>query len=46
MSITEGVAFGLIAYVVLKTAVGRARDVHPLIHVFALLLLARYAFLR
>jgi len=46
VSITEGVAFGLIAYVVLKVATGRAREVHPLLHVFAVLFLARYAFLR
>jgi AGZA family xanthine/uracil permease-like MFS transporter len=45
-SITEGVAFGVIAYVVLKLAAGRGRDVHPLMHVFAALFLARYIFLR
>ncbi len=46
VSITEGVAFGLLAYATLKLATGRAREVHPLIYVFALLFLARYAFLR
>lgn len=46
VSITEGVAFGLIAYAVLKTAAGRARDVHPLVFTFAALLVARYVFLR
>ena len=46
VSITEGVAFGLIAYAVLKLSSGRGRDVHPLIYVFAVLFLARYAFLR
>jgi adenine/guanine/hypoxanthine permease len=46
VSITEGVAFGLVAYVVLKVAVGRSRDVHVLLYVFAVLFLARYAFLR
>lgn len=46
VSITEGIAFGLIAYVVLKVATGRAREVHPLLHVFAVLFLARYALLR
>ncbi len=30
VSITEGVAFGVIAYVVLKVAAGRRRDVHRL----------------
>jgi len=46
VSITEGVAFGLVAYATLKLATGRAREVHPLIYVFALLFIARYAFLR
>ena len=46
VSITEGIAFGLIAYVVLKVSTARGRDVHPLIDVFALLFVARYAFLR
>jgi AGZA family xanthine/uracil permease-like MFS transporter len=46
VSITEGVAFGLIAYVVLKAATGRARETHPLIYVFATLFLVRYVFLR
>jgi AGZA family xanthine/uracil permease-like MFS transporter len=46
VSITEGVAFGLISYVVLKLAAGRSRDVHALLYVFAVLFVARYAFLR
>jgi AGZA family xanthine/uracil permease-like MFS transporter len=46
VSITEGVAFGLIAYAVLQTAAGRARSVHPLVYLFAALFVARYAFLR
>ncbi|MEP7305541.1 MAG: NCS2 family permease [Acidobacteriota bacterium] len=46
VSITEGVAFGLLAYVILKVATGRGREVHPLIFLFAALLLGRYAFLR
>jgi AGZA family xanthine/uracil permease-like MFS transporter len=46
VSITEGVAFGLIAYVVLKLASGRRRDIHPLLYLFAVLFIARYAFLR
>jgi len=44
-SITEGIAFGFIAYVLLMTAVGRAREVHPLLFVFAALFVLRYAFL-
>ena len=46
VSITEGVAFGLIAYAALKLASGRGRDAHALVYVFAVLLLARYVFLR
>lgn len=46
VSITEGVAFGLIAYSVLKTAAGRGREAHPMIHAFAVLFVARYIFLR
>ena len=46
VSITEGIAFGLIAFAGLKIASGRAREVHPLIFIFAVLFLARYAWLR
>jgi len=45
VSITEGVSFGLVSYTLLKLATGRGRDVHALIYVFAVLFLARYAFL-
>ena len=46
VSITEGIAFGLLAYAVLKIAAGRRREVHPLIYVFAVLFLGRYIWLR
>jgi len=46
VSITEGIAFGLIAFAGLKLAAGRSREVHPLIYVFAVLFLVRYAWLR
>ncbi|MGE5244303.1 MAG: NCS2 family permease [Betaproteobacteria bacterium] len=46
VSITEGVAFGIIAYVLLKAVTGRAREAHPLIYVFAAVFLVRYVFLR
>jgi adenine/guanine/hypoxanthine permease len=46
VSITEGVAFGVVAFVVLKIAAGRRREIHPLLHVFAALFVLRYAFLR
>jgi len=45
-SITEGVAFGTIAYAVLKLAGGRRREVHGLLYVFAALFVVRYAVLR
>jgi AGZA family xanthine/uracil permease-like MFS transporter len=46
VSITEGVAFGLLSFVVLKLATGRGREVHPLILGIAGLLVGRYVFLR
>jgi AGZA family xanthine/uracil permease-like MFS transporter len=46
ISITEGIAFGLVAAVVLDLATGRRRGLHWLIYVFAVLFVARYAFLR
>jgi AGZA family xanthine/uracil permease-like MFS transporter len=42
-SITDGIAFGFIAYALLKLVTGRAREVHWLIYVFALLFVVRYA---
>jgi AGZA family xanthine/uracil permease-like MFS transporter len=46
VSITEGVSFGVVAYAALKLVTGRGREVHPLLHAFALLFVARYIFLR
>lgn len=43
LSITDGIAFGFIAYVILKPATGRAAELHPLTYVFAVLFLLRYA---
>jgi AGZA family xanthine/uracil permease-like MFS transporter len=45
-SVTEGIAFGVLSYVLLKLTSGRGREVHPLIYAFALLFLARYIFVR
>jgi len=45
-SITEGVSFGVLSYVLLKLVSGKRREVHPLVFVFAALFLARYIFLR
>jgi len=44
-SITEGIAFGFIGYAALMLAVGRGREVHPLLYLFAVLFVLRYAFL-
>jgi adenine/guanine/hypoxanthine permease len=44
-SITDGIAFGFIAYAVLKPATGRAGELHPLAYVFAALFVLRYALL-
>jgi len=45
VSITDGIAFGFIAYAILKVATGRARDAHWLVYLFAALFVARYAWL-
>lgn len=44
-SITDGIAFGFIAYAVLKPATGRAREFTRLGYVFAALFVLRYALL-
>jgi AGZA family xanthine/uracil permease-like MFS transporter len=44
MSITDGIAFGLIAYAVLKPATGRAHELHPVGYLVAVLLGVRYVF--
>jgi AGZA family xanthine/uracil permease-like MFS transporter len=46
VSITDGIAFGFIAYAVLKLAARRHAEAHPLVYVFATLFVVRYAFLR
>lgn len=45
LSITDGIAFGFISYVVLKLATRRLAEVHWLVGLFAVLFLIRYAFL-
>ena len=44
--ITEGISMGCISFVAIKCAAGRGRQVHPVMYVVALALLARYIFLR
>jgi AGZA family xanthine/uracil permease-like MFS transporter len=42
VNITEGIAFGFIAYAALKLFTGRGKEVHWLVYVFAVLFVARY----
>jgi AGZA family xanthine/uracil permease-like MFS transporter len=44
-SITDGIAFGLVAYAVLKIATGRSRELHWLLYVLAAVFVLRYTFL-
>jgi AGZA family xanthine/uracil permease-like MFS transporter len=44
VSITDGIAFGFIAYSILKLATGRGREVHYVVHVISLALILRYVF--
>ncbi len=41
-SIAAGIAWGFIAYAVLKLVTGRPRDAHPIVYLFAVLFLAMY----
>jgi AGZA family xanthine/uracil permease-like MFS transporter len=41
-SITNGIGAGVVSYVLLRTAVGRGRDVHPLMWIIALLFLVYF----
>ncbi len=45
VSITEGIAFGFIAYAVLKVCTGRGKEAHPLVYACAALFVARYVWL-
>jgi AGZA family xanthine/uracil permease-like MFS transporter len=42
LSITEGISFGFISYVLLKLAAGKGRQVHGLVYFFAALFIVRY----
>ncbi len=44
-SIANGISAGLVAYPLLKVATGKAKDVHPIVYVLAVLIVARYIFL-
>jgi AGZA family xanthine/uracil permease-like MFS transporter len=45
VSITEGIAFGFVAYALLKLATGRGADAHWLVYLFAGLFVMRYVLL-
>ncbi len=45
VSITDGIAFGFIAYAALKLVTARAREAHWLVYLFAVLFVARYIWL-
>jgi AGZA family xanthine/uracil permease-like MFS transporter len=44
-SITEGISFGFISYLLLKLVTRKLRDVHPLLVLFAILFVIRYIFI-
>ena len=44
-SISEGIAIGVISYVVINAACGNARKVNPLMYVLAVLFVLKYIFL-
>ncbi|MEW6145162.1 MAG: NCS2 family permease [Thermodesulfobacteriota bacterium] len=44
-SITEGISFGVISYVLLKLVSGKGKSVHWLLYLFAVLFIARYIWL-
>jgi len=41
-SITDGIAWGFISYALLKVATGRARDLHWMVALFAVLFVIQY----
>lgn len=44
-SISEGIAFGVISYVVLNLACGKCKDINPLMYVLSVLFVLKYIFL-
>ncbi len=44
-SISEGIAVGVISYVVINVCVGKAKKVHPLMYILAVLFVLKYIFL-
>jgi AGZA family xanthine/uracil permease-like MFS transporter len=44
-SISEGISMGIISYVLLNVAAGKAKEVKPLMYVLAALFVLKYMFL-
>lgn len=44
-SISEGIAVGVISYVVINIVVGKAKKIHPLMYILAVLFVLKYIFL-
>ncbi len=44
-SISEGIAIGIISYVVINVCAGKAKKIHPLMYVLAVLFVLKYIFL-
>lgn len=44
-SISEGIAVGVISYVVINVCAGKAKKIHPLMYVLAVLFVLKYIFL-
>lgn len=44
-SIANGICGGFVAYSLLKLATGRGRDVHPIVYILSVLIIARFIFL-
>ena len=44
-SVSEGISFGVISYVVLNLACGRRKEIHPVMYVLAPLFILKYIFL-
>ncbi|MCK5154626.1 MAG: NCS2 family permease, partial [Spirochaetales bacterium] len=41
-SIAEGIMFGMLSYIVLKAATGKAKDVHPVTYIVGILFILKY----
>ena len=41
-SIAEGIAFGVVSYVLLKLLTGKAKDVSPLLYILAILFIIKF----